>query len=550
MKHVLYCCFLLFAYTWIVPTTSMAQSRDETADLQKAFNDPTRFVVVIERQTVVNGYLNIPDNKVLKFTPGGLITGKGYIYGGTLEGSYQQQLFDTGITVNPSGVAQHFSVKWYGAKGNDTDDYQAIQTSINTCVRNKIRSLYIPAGKYKISQPLIIQGNSSVENGKTKRWFCTLEVIGESAFWDSNKGTEIIPTFTNTFAIGIQTGKGCKIRNLKIDGRFKPPFSGQPKLFFNSAFEKFTDGVCRDSRYSPYAGIVIDPFTNRGADGIPADSGYPGLASYYGQADNLDALSGSTATQLEQLSISGFVVGVCSSPNGISKNAELTIVDKVQFENCKLAISGGQAQEKMNRISNIACWGGTHTIFATGLYGSDKEAGNWYIDHVNIAGGVVRFVYNNQQGYFPLYISSVYAESLGSWGTINSELATEISNCAVDFADTSLAGERTLLTSWGKCVIYRNCNFRYYGTLTELTMEGNCTFDNCFFSGKLIQSTGSEFSLKNVGSDPFSRRSLATIILLISVVSVVAMTLLFFMYLRQRKKYNRLKNSHDPLQVL
>ncbi|MGN6532102.1 MAG: glycosyl hydrolase family 28-related protein [Ginsengibacter sp.] len=464
---------------------------DQTRILQSAFNDPAVKTVMINASDItINGTLNIPFGKAIRFENGFKLKGNGIVNGGDYEAGYQQQIFDTSLTVNPHSVNQYFSVKWYGAKGKNTDDYTAIQKSINACIKNNIRTVYIPAGRYKISKPLIIRGNGTI-NSKTgiedQRAFCTLEVLGESSFWDSNMGSEIITSFNDAFAIGIQNGKGCKIRKIKISGIFIPPSTHNLQEFYNIPFEKFTDGKCRDSRNSPYAAIVIDPFTNLRSDSFPADGGYPTLQEYYGKSANLETQSGSTGTELEELSITGFVVGICSSPNGLTRNAEITIINKVQFANCKLCISAGQDQEKENRISNIYCWGGTHTIFATGLYGSPRMSGNWNIDHVNIAGGVVRFIYNDQHGYFPTFISNVFAESLGTFGTLNSELACEVSDCIFDFAYPNEAGVQTLLISYGENVVFRSCNFRYYGANTPLTMQGNCVFEHCYFSGPVIK---------------------------------------------------------------
>ncbi len=458
---------------------------DQASELQAAFNKKdVRTVIISSSDVIINGLVNIPQGKALKFENGFRVIGKGTINGGHIEADYQSQLFDTSLTINPRSVNQYFSVRWFGAKGNNADDYSAIQKSINTCIRNNIRTVYFPVGRYKISRPLIIRGAAANENDT--RSFCTLELLGESSFWDSNTGSEIIATFNNSFAIGIQCGKGCKVRKLKIAGQFKPPTVKDSKQFYSLSFEQFTDGKCRDSRYSPYAGIVIDPFTNLPSDKVPADGGYPGLLSYYGKY-KLSTQSGSTGTELDELSIDGFVVGICSSPNGLTRNAEITIINKVHFNNCKLCISGGQDQEKDNTISNIYCWGGTHTIFATALYGSPRMAGNWSIDHVNIAGGVVRFIFNDQHGYFPTNISHVFAESLGSFGTFNSQLACEVSDCIFDFAYQSQAGVQTLLIANGQNVVFRSCNFRYYGANTPMLMQANCVFEHCYFSGPVVK---------------------------------------------------------------
>lgn len=462
---------------------------DQTAIIQNAFNNPSiKTVMVDASDIIVDGTLNIPEGKTIRIEQGYKIGGKGIVNGGNIDADYQTQIFENTLTVNPRSVNQYFSVKWFGAKGNNSDDYASIQKAINTCVKNNIRTLYFPAGRYKISQPLILRGYTESETRNNARAFCTLELLGESSFWDSNTGSEISTLFNNSFAIGIQNGKGCKVRKLKITGLFTPPKVRDTKQFYSLAFNEFTDGKCRDSRYSPYAGIVIDPFTNLSKDKLPPDGGYPSLLDYYGKSDKLATQSGSTGTELEELNISGFVVGICSSPNGLTRNAEITIINKVQFSNCKLCISGGQDQEKENVISNIYCWGGTHTIFGTDLYGSPRMAGNWIIDRVNIAGGVVRFIYNDQHGYFPSYISHVFAESIGSFGTFNSQLACEVSDCIFDFAYQSIAGVQTLLIANGPNVVFRSCNFRYYGQTIPLLMQANCVFEHCYFSGPIAKN--------------------------------------------------------------
>ncbi|MDQ6723995.1 MAG: hypothetical protein M3Z01_07010 [Thermoproteota archaeon] len=481
MKNLLFVFFLFcgkaFAQTITVKENAAA---DQTAVLQKAFDDSHINTVIVSNEVIINGTLTIPADKILKFE-GGKLSGKGTINGGVIVANYQSHIFDTSLTLNPKAVNQYFSIKWFGANSNNSDNYTAIQKSINTCIKNNIRTVFLPVGRYKISKPLIILNSAGS--------FCTLEILGESSFWDANQGSEIFPAFSNTFAIGIQNGKGCKIRKLKITGLFTPPFTNDRKKFFNTSFENFKDGICRDSRFSPYSAIVIDPFTNLPTDKMPADGGYPGLNSYYGLYKNFSSSTGSTGTEIEEMSINNFVVGICSSPNGVTRNAEITLINKIQFENCKLCISGGQDQEKANVVSNIFCWGGTHTIFGTDLYGGPRMAGNWNIDHANIAGAVVRFIYNDQHGYFPTYISHVFAESLGVWGTINSELACEISDCHIDFEYQNVAGPQTLITSWGKNIVYRSCNFRYYGENTPMNIEGDCVFEHCYFSGQLVKKS-------------------------------------------------------------
>ncbi|MEP6927987.1 MAG: glycosyl hydrolase family 28-related protein [Ginsengibacter sp.] len=530
MKNILIALLLIgnivHAQTYIAKAVAGV---DQAGAIQAAFNkQDTKTVLINTPDIIINGTVTIPQGKTLKVEQGYKLTGNGTINGGSIDADYQAQIFDTTLTINPRSVNEYFSVKWFGAKGNNTDDYAAIQKTINTCIRNNIRTVYFPVGRYKISRPLIIRGNAGAaqNDDNDSRSFCTIELLGQSSFWDSNTGSEIFTLFNNSFAIGIQNGKGCKIRKLKISGLFNPPSSADTRKFYSTAFEDFNDGKCRDSRYSPYAAIVIDPFTNLRTDKLPVDGGYPSLLDYYGKSGRLQTQSGSTGTELEELSINGFVTGICSSPNGLTRNAEITIINKVQFSNCKLCISGGQDQEKENVISNIYCWGGTHTIFATGLYGSPRMAGNWNIDHVNIAGSVVRFIYNDQHGYFPTYISNVFAESLGSFGTLNSELACEVSDCIFDFTYQSLAGQQTLLTANGENVLFRSCNFRYYGQKTPLLMQGNCVFEHCYFSGPVIKNKTGSFDNPSLFRDILS--SSIFLLAIPSLFTILAVTFIFY----------------------
>jgi hypothetical protein len=114
----------------------------------------------------------------------------------------------------------------------------------------------------------------------------------------------------------------------------------------------------------------------------------------------------------------------------------------------------------------------------------------------------------------------VFAESLGTWGTINSELACEISDCHIDFEYPNVAGNQTLITSWGQNIVYRSCNFRYYGESTPMKVEGNAVFDHCFFSGPVTKKsagTGGFFKF----SQPFNRQFLLYTLLVLALVIIL-----------------------------
>lgn len=365
--------------------------------------------------------------------------------------------------------------RWFGAvPGDGLDDWAAIQKAVDFCTNfgDKYTTVHLGPGVYTISQPIMLYRLAGNGYG-----FHSTNLEGESSFWESSgNGTTIQCTFKDKFAIGVQLGKGNKIRRLKIIGGFKPPFK-DVFSFYQSTFEEFKDPTCRDSGFSPYAGIVIDPFSNS-ASQIPADGGYPGYRSWY---RGTGAVSGSTGIDIEDVFISNFVVGVCSSPNSFTRNAELTLINKIQFNNTKLCISGSQDQEKDNVVSNLGCWGTTHTVFATGLYGACTP-GNWYVENVNIAGYVNRLVYNNQAGYFGSHFRNVFAESLGCLGLIFSNQGTTFESSELGFAYyTDWSGEYTYPQIDCSGVTFIGCNFRMYGTFKPVTIHGSSTYIGCSF---------------------------------------------------------------------
>ncbi|WP_431212368.1 hypothetical protein ACQ86N_42735 [Puia sp. P3] len=175
------------------------------------------------------------------------------------------------------------------------------------------------------------------------------------------------------------------------------------------------------------------------------------------------------------------MVGVCSSPNSFTRNAELTLINKIQFLNTKLCISGSQDQEKDNVVTNLGCWGTTHTVFATGLYGAHTP-GNWYVENANIAGFVNQLVFNNQGGYFGSHFRNIFAESLGRFGLIFSNQSTTVESSELGFAYYfNETGEYTNPQIDCSGVTFIGCNIRMYGTFQPVTIHGSSTFMGCSF---------------------------------------------------------------------
>ncbi len=367
------------------------------------------------------------------------------------------------------------NARWFGAvPGDGKDDWTAIQKAVDFCTSHADRysTVHLEPGLYLLSQPIILYH----WNGSSYAFHST-NLEGESSFWEaSGSGTVLQCLFKDKFAIGVQLGKGNKISRIKIVGGFKPPFTDNIH-FYRSTFEEFRDPTCRDSNFSPYAGIVIDPFSNSSAQ-VPADGGYPGYGSWYRGGGGVN---GSTGIAIEDVYINGFVVGICSSPNSYTRNAELTYINKIQFADTKLCISGSQEQEKGNVVSRLGCWGTVHTVFATGLYGAHTP-GNWYIENANIAGYVNRLIYNPQGGYFASHFKNIFSEMLGRLGSIQSNTGATVETSELGFAYfSSDAGQYISPQIECSGVTFIGCNIRMYGTFKPVTIRGTSTFTGCSF---------------------------------------------------------------------
>ena len=360
----------------------------------------------------------------------------------------------------------------FGARGDGVhDDWKAIQDAVDFVVANqaRIKTVVFKSSRYKSSKPIMVYS----WNGNNYNQV-TIDLIGQSSFWQGSQGGTVLDFSSNklNFGIGIQLGKGCRIKGLTLVGGFQSPqLTGYD--FFSCSFENFTDHISRDQPYSPNAGIVVDPF---GAH-VPADGGYPGMSSWY----RAKGSGGSTGIEFEDIFISNFVIGLITSPSGQTSNAELIHVDKIQFENLKVCIVGCQDQEKLNVVKHAACWGGTHTFFLSGMgvhgYGANTP-GNWYIEGVNIAGAVVRLVAIGNGGYFPTYFKNVYAESLGSIGIATGGQPITCEDCSIDL--TYQQSSAIMDWQFRGTMHFKDCSIRMYGSNYPLTLNGG-TYDNCVF---------------------------------------------------------------------
>lgn len=318
-------------------------------------------------------------------------------------------------------------------------DWQELQSKIDAA-RTSATGIVLIDRNYTIDKPLVV---ADYDSAKGDYVFVNLTIQGYATMWDNNTRSRIRATFNDAPILSIHRGKGVIVKGVNFQG---------------------AGSNGRESRYSPYAAIAVDPFRYN----LPPDGGYPTLQEWYrGKA----VVSGSTGIRVEDCTFNNVTVGFITSPNGYTLNAELISLTNIRSYNVKYVIAGCQAQEKQNRVTNLGAWGPTKTVFQFNMFGAGKP-GHWIVDGVNIAGSVDHLINRHSAGYFPMYISNVFAESLlsiGEWQTSQSDMLLN-SSINLRYLDQVKHLPHSVLSRGG--VKIKNTTIRYYGATSPMIFEG------------------------------------------------------------------------------
>src|SRR5262249_45853358 len=144
--------------------------------------------------------------------------------------------------------------------------------------------------------------------------FCSIHIVGDSPGYGSNAfhGTAITTKFSDGPALIIQSGRAVKIENIVFQGKnnwtMHTDATNQPdpdpaNMATPYAAANYLLPGVRDIRYSPHAGIAIDPYHSS----VARADRYPGLESDY---TPVGAGGGSSALQFHSCEFRDFTVGV------------------------------------------------------------------------------------------------------------------------------------------------------------------------------------------------------------------------------------------------
>ena len=349
------------------------------------------------------------------------------------------------------------------SKTGNVDAAPAIQAAIDSAIK-VFGTVYFPKGVYRIDKTLVVAKWGSAAYGQS-----FIKMIGEDMM--HSPGVTIIrPTFKDAPALALHLNKGTLVKGLYFDGMYRSPVMTVDS-FFRAPLDTYGDSTCRDSQYSPYCAIAIDPF--RGM--MPPDSGYPTLRVWYRGPDNV---SGSTGVRIEDCTFKNFTIGAILSPNGKTLNNEIITLENIRVNDCKYAFVGCQAQEKGNRLINWEVWGKVKCVLGFAKYGQ-KQPGHYTVDGMNIAGVVGQFIFRPSQEFFPIHINGVFAESIGELGYWNTGLNDALSNSSFNFYYYKYRKSFPNNIMNGNGVTFNNVDMRYYVfPAVPLFFKGKMTFVN------------------------------------------------------------------------
>jgi hypothetical protein len=376
-------------------------------------------------------------------------------------------------------TANSLNVRDFGAFGDGvTDDTKAIQDAINYLLGhpNTNRQLYFPGGTYKIINSLFILKIVNSSPNQPHYDFVGLEICGEKP--SSNlpgQDTILAPTFNDKPAIVLQSVQGVTIKDIAIRGKNDYSQSLKASDNFKALLDDSTFVVngCRDNRYSPYAGICIDPYF----PSVPDTERYPGQSSYY-------IISGGTSSSItiEGCLINGFVTGIVLAPNGATNHAAKVLIKECIFEFNKVSVAICQASADHVILQNIASFG-NHFFVSTLDYGS-KLGTAPFINGANVS--ATKYLFHIGTTYGLTSIVSLYAKNTLSMGYISPgyssvNMPATFVGCQFEFMDTQPAIDTHL---WSFAPInFIGCAFSTNSRKSPLRFFNSNVFkfSSCFF---------------------------------------------------------------------
>lgn len=322
---------------------------------------------------------------------------------------------------------------WFGAKNDGIHPaHREIQRAIDYALQYGIRDVHLECGLYRIEDTL------HLGYGQT---FSEVSLIGAGRMYRAEPafgGTALLVPFHDRPAIAVQGARISSVRSLSLRGpnfdhvqqTFEVPGDlptratdfADPLLWVDPTFP-----TAADSRYAPCCAIAIDPYAGvRPAISYP-DVSYPPWTWTGGSPPAQYGKVFSSAVEIFDVYIGGFVAGVVLQPCDADGNGDFTKIHRCMFELGRYGISVCNTQSRNVSIRDCEyAW--LHTFLTNSAHGRRSGRLDGPID--NVSGGVsyqlVEIGALTSSG--PLRFRHIYFEAQVRFGTLGTAAA---SNCPV-----------------------------------------------------------------------------------------------------------------------
>lgn len=397
-------------------------------------NITTNTTVAVDIEVVKSGIFNISNTFTL-----------------TLNGNFKcppaQKCFNyntTGNIVFAQKSVEAIYPYWFGAIADDSTDCQpSMQKAIDVALTSNIATVKFLNGNHVISKGLVVRKLNA---------FVTINLIGESAFDSNSPGTSLRLTTNTSFAIGIQGARSCTIKGFYIRG-LGSSYNPTIQQVIQNTDSDWATQYGRNDRYSPFGGIIIDPFTTS----APPGGGYPGFSSFYVAGGG----GFSTNVLVEDVVIRYFIVGIAITPSGNDGNGSECNFNRVSIDRCQIGFATGGTQNRQDNITNSVI-ATNQVCIHTLKFGTQNGAFpiinttelGFCRDMIWAGGGVGAGAISN------LYSESVYR--IGAWLGAGSPIT--FYNCQINLitqAETSINDATSVFDAPQSIVTFKGGNLGY-----------------------------------------------------------------------------------------
>jgi Pectate lyase superfamily protein len=422
--------------------------------------------------------------------------------------------------------AKSIGVKDFGAVGNgSTDDTAAIQAAFTSAVTNR-HGVYIPAGKYKITDTLWLttqgstfqtirvfgdgMGYSPATGGPYTTWLDGSTITTKPVLATYRHRTVLLQDFAvtgpndilQTAGVGsyryyavtcTATAGSATTATLPAANRLGTNFyvgwtlqvtsgSGSGRCVRITAYDNstgiatFATGTALSAtsvlRLQPWVAPASTTTLVRDSQhspqcGLAIDVGMgttPG--DPYPGITYQGTVGGSHGTYLTRMAFGNHVVAIMVSPDGATANADTAIIQDCEITNCKVGVAVGQSQARNWTISG-GNWSYLRTVIDGNNYGSQQGCAP-AISGGRPAIGPAFELANINVGFGQLVCNNVYIESTHRLGYLTQGSASTqaaFSNSAIHLVANSTYGfgPGPLLLGYD-LVSFRNCELLYDGS--------------------------------------------------------------------------------------